>query len=84
MQLDSHKTKDLFSKIKDLVAKRKVLMMTEKIDKNFVQASANIHEVTYGEWRTVLNPVALCNSNTVVITSQALQEIKEWLQNEQG
>jgi large subunit ribosomal protein L4 len=84
MQLDTHKTKSLFIKIKELVAKRKVLMMTDKIDKNFVQASANIHEVTYGEWKTVLNPVDLCNSNTVVITSQAFNEIKEWLQNEQA
>ncbi len=79
LALPSHKTKDLKATIGKWLDHRKVLVLVEKIDSNFLMASRNLFEICYGEWQSTICPDLLFKSNLVVITKQALTEIEEWL-----
>lgn len=79
LKLDTHKTKDLHSKIKTWIDLRKVLVLTDSIDPNFLMASRNLHQIYYGLWQSTICPELLCDSNLLVVTKNALLEIEEWL-----
>lgn len=79
MKLDTHKTKDLVHKLAPWIAQRKILMLTDAIDPNFMLASRNLFEIYYGQWQSTVCPDVLTNSNLLVVTKQAMQEIEEWL-----
>lgn len=79
MEAGSSKSKEIRTSLKGLLETRKILLLTEKIDENFLLASRNFFELCYGEWRSLLSPELLCNANKVVITKNALSELEEWL-----
>lgn len=79
IKASTHKTKDLATKIQPWLDQRKVLVLTESLDANFLMASRNLYQICYGEWGSVLCPELLVNSNLLVVSKQAITEIQEWL-----
>ena len=79
LKLENHKTKELASKIQTWIDLRKVLVLTDSIDPNFLMASRNLHQIYYGLWQSTICPDLLCDSNLLVVTKKALIEIEEWL-----
>lgn len=73
----AHKTKELSSKIKDVGAKR-VLIIVEQVDANLALASRNIPYVEVIEAAN-LSPVSLVSADKVIATSGALRKIEEHL-----
>jgi large subunit ribosomal protein L4 len=76
---DSPKTSSLKSKITKWTDINRVLLLTNEIDTNFHLATRNFYEFNYGEWQYSLCPDKLSQSNLVVITKKAIEEVKEWL-----
>lgn len=79
IKASTHKTKDLAAKIQPWLDQRKVLVLTESLDANFLMASRNLYQICYGEWGSVLCPELLVNSNLLVVSKQAITEIQGWL-----
>lgn len=73
----SPKTKELNLRIKDINAKR-ILIVVENVDANLALASRNIPYVEVIE-ATNLNPVLLVSADKVIATSAALKQIEERL-----
>lgn len=74
---ETPKTKELSSKIKDVGAKR-VLIIVEQVDANLALASRNIPYVEVIEAAN-LSPVSLVSADKVIATSGALRKIEEQL-----
>ena len=76
--VDSAKTKGLIAKLKDLDVGQRPLIVTEEATENLYLSARNLR---YVEVRDVqgLDPVALVGADTVVMTSDAVKKIEEWL-----
>ncbi len=76
--LDSPKTSGMVSMLKDLEAGRRPLLVTEDATENLYLSARNL---PYVEVRDVqgLDPVALVGADTVVVTTDAVKKIEEWL-----
>jgi len=77
LSVDSHKTKDLMSKLADMEA-TDVLVITDELDKNLVLASRNLPRVDVADV-TGINPVSLLRNKKVLITKRALEKLGAWL-----
>lgn len=73
----SPKTKDLNTKIKDIDAKR-ILILVESVDANLALASRNIPYVEVIEAAN-LSPVSLVSADKVIATPGALKQLEERL-----
>jgi large subunit ribosomal protein L4 len=76
--VDAPKTSGLVSKLKDLNVGQRPLIVTEEASESLYLSARNL---PYVEVRDVqgLDPVALVGADSVVITSQAVKKIEEWL-----
>jgi large subunit ribosomal protein L4 len=76
--LDAPKTQGLIAKLKGLEVGRRPLIVTEDATENVFLSARNL---PYVQVRDVqgLDPVALVGADTVVITSDAVKKIEEWL-----
>jgi large subunit ribosomal protein L4 len=72
------KTKGLVSKLKDLDVGQRPLIVTEEASEHLYLSARNL---PYVQVRDVqgLDPVALVGADTVVVTSDAVKKIEEWL-----
>ncbi|PZO66066.1 MAG: 50S ribosomal protein L4 [Pseudoxanthomonas suwonensis] len=77
-EIDTPKTAGLIARLKDLQVGKRPLIVTEEANDNLFLASRNI---PYVQVRDVqgLDPVALVGADTVVITTDAVKKIEEWL-----
>ena len=76
--VDAPKTKGLIAKLKDLNVGQRPLLVTEEASESLYLSARNL---PYVEVRDVqgLDPVALVGADTVVMTSDAVKKIEEWL-----
>jgi large subunit ribosomal protein L4 len=76
--VDAIKTKGLIAKLKDLNVGQRPLIVTEEATENLYLSARNLR---YVEVRDVqgLDPVSLVGADTVVMTSDAIKKIEEWL-----
>ena len=76
--IDAPKTKGLVAKLAELKAGKRPLIVTEEATDNLYLSARNL---PYVQVRDVqgLDPVALVGADTVVITSDAVKKIEEWL-----
>jgi large subunit ribosomal protein L4 len=76
--VDAAKTSGLVSKLGELNVGRRPLIVTEDASENLYLSARNL---PYVQVRDVqgLDPVALVGADTVVITSDAVKKIEEWL-----
>ena len=76
--VDAPKTKGLIAKLKDLNVGQRPLIVTEEASEHLYLSARNLR---YVEVRDVqgLDPVALVGADTVVMTSDAVKKIEEWL-----
>lgn len=76
--VDAPKTSGLVARLKDLQVGQRPLIVTEEANDNLFLASRNI---PYVQVRDVqgLDPVSLVGADTVVITTDAVKKIEEWL-----
>jgi len=76
--LDSTKTTGLIARLKDLEVGRRPLIVTEEASEHLYLSARNI---PYVEVRDVqgLDPASLVGADTVVITTDAVKKIEEWL-----
>ncbi len=76
--VDAVKTKGLIAKLKDLNVGQRPLIVTEEATENLYLSARNLR---YVEVRDVqgLDPVSLVGADTVVMTSDAVKKIEEWL-----
>ena len=77
-EIDSPKTKAMIAKLKGLEVGRRPLIVTEEASESVYLSARNL---PYVEVRDVqgLDPVALVGADTVVMTSEAVKKIEEWL-----
>lgn len=77
--MDSPKTTGMIAKLKDLnVTGRRPLIVTEDATENVYLSARNLRYVQVRDVQG-LDPVALVGADTVVITSDAVKKIEEWL-----
>ena len=78
LDLDAPKTSGLVARLKELEAGRRPLLVTEEATENLYLSARNL---PYVEVRDVqgLDPVALVGADSVVMTSDAVKKIEEWL-----
>ena len=76
--VDAPKTAGLVTKLKDLNAGKRPLIVTEDATENLYLSARNL---PYVEVRDVqgLDPVSLVGADTVFVTVDALKKIEEWL-----
>ena len=76
--VDAPKTSGLVSKLGELKVGQRPLIVTEDASENLYLSARNL---PYVQVRDVqgLDPVALVGADTVVITSDAVKKIEEWL-----
>jgi large subunit ribosomal protein L4 len=76
--VDAPKTKGLVARLKDLNVGQRPLIVTEEATENLYLSARNLR---YVEVRDVqgLDPVAFVGADTVVMTSDAVKKIEEWL-----
>ena len=77
LTVDSHKTKDLVSKLADMKA-TDVFVITDELDKNLELASRNLPRVDVADVAGI-NPVSLLRNKKVLITKPALEKLGAWL-----
>lgn len=75
--VDSPKTKQLVSKLKDL-GLQDVLIVTKEVDENLFLASRNLHKVDVRDVQGV-DPVSLIGFDKVLITADAVKQLEEAL-----
>ena len=77
-ELDRPKTTGMIAKLKELNVGRRPLIVTEEATENVFLSARNL---PYVEVRDVqgLDPVALVGADSVVMTSDAVKKIEEWL-----
>ena len=76
--LDSPKTTGMIAKLKDLEVGRRPLIVTEDATENVYLSARNLRYVQVRDVQG-LDPVALVGADTLVITSDAVKKIEEWL-----
>jgi len=78
LDLDAPKTSGMVAMLKDLKVGQRPLLVTEEASENLYLSARNLR---YVEVRDVqgLDPVALVGADTVVMTSDAVKKIEEWL-----
>ena len=78
LDLDAPKTSGLVTRLKELEAGRRPLLVTEEASENLYLSARNL---PYVEVRDVqgLDPVALVGADSVLITAEAVKKIEEWL-----
>ena len=76
--VDAPKTQGLIAKLKDLNVGQRPLIVTEEASEHLYLSARNLR---YVEVRDVqgLDPVALVGADSVVMTSDAVKKIEEWL-----
>jgi large subunit ribosomal protein L4 len=76
--VDAPKTRGLIAKLGELKVGQRPLIVTEEATENLYLSARNLR---YVEVRDVqgLDPVALVGADTVVMTSDAVKKIEEWL-----
>ncbi|WP_027080652.1 50S ribosomal protein L4 [Luteimonas mephitis] len=76
--VEASKTKALVSKLKDHELGRRPLIVTEEASEHLYLSARNL---PYVEVRDVqgLDPVALVSADSVLVTSDAVKKIEEWL-----
>ena len=76
--VDAPKTAGLIGRLKELETGRRPLIVTEEASDNLYLSARNL---AYVQVRDVqgLDPVALVGADTVVITTDAVKKIEEWL-----
>jgi large subunit ribosomal protein L4 len=77
-ELDSAKTSGMVAKLESLKVGRRPLIVTEEASENLFLSARNL---PYVQVRDVqgLDPVALVGADSVVMTSDAVKKIEEWL-----
>jgi large subunit ribosomal protein L4 len=77
-EVDAIKTSGLVSKLKDYDLGRRPLIVTEEASENLYLSARNL---PYVEVRDVqgLDPVSLVGADSVLITTDAVKKIEEWL-----
>ena len=78
LSIDSPKTSGMITMLKDLEVGRRPLLVTEDATENLYLSARNL---SYVEVRDVqgLDPVALVGADSVVMTTDAIKKIEEWL-----
>ena len=78
LDIESPKTKGMISMLKDLGAGRRPLLVTEDATENLYLSARNL---PYVEVRDVqgLDPVALVGAQNVIMTTEAVKKVEEWL-----
>ena len=78
LDLDAPKTSGMVAMLKDLKVGQRPLLVTEEATENLYLSARNLR---YVEVRDVqgLDPVSLVGADTVVMTSDAVKKIEEWL-----
>ena len=76
--IDAPKTKGMVAKLAELKAGKRPLIVTEEATDNLYLSARNL---PYVQVRDVqgLDPVALVGADTVVVTTDAVKKIEEWL-----
>ncbi len=76
--IDAPKTKGLVAKLAELKAGKRPLIVTEEATDNLYLSARNL---PYVQVRDVqgLDPVALVGADTVLVTTDAVKKIEEWL-----
>jgi large subunit ribosomal protein L4 len=76
--VEASRTKDLVAKLKDYDLGRRPLIVTEEASEHLYLSARNL---PYVEVRDVqgLDPVALVSADSVLVTSDAVKKIEEWL-----
>ena len=77
LDIDTHKTKDLSKKLKDL-GLNEVMIVTHELNKNLYLSSRNIPRVAAIEVKSV-DPVSLLRFEKVLITAEGLKKFEEIL-----
>lgn len=77
-QVETHKTKDLLTKLKDYNTYRKVLIITEAVEENLYLAARNLANVDVRDVAAV-DPVCLVGTEMIVMTAPALKQVEELL-----
>ena len=77
-EVEAPKTKGLVAKLAELKAGKRPLIVTEEATDNLYLSARNL---PYVQVRDVqgLDPVALVGADTVVVTTNAVKKIEEWL-----
>ncbi len=77
-EVDAPKTSGLVSKLKELEVGRRPLIVTEQASDHLYLSARNL---PYVQVRDVqgLDPVALVGADSVIVTSDAVKKIEEWL-----
>ena len=78
LNVDSPKTKELVGKLKKL-NQEDVLIISDKLDENLSLSARNLHKVHVCEAGNI-DPVNLVGHEAVIMTSQAVKHVEEWLQ----
>jgi large subunit ribosomal protein L4 len=78
LDLDAPKTSGMVAMLKDLKVGQRPLLVTEEATENLYLSARNLRYVEVRDGQG-LDPVALVGADTVVITSDAVKKIEEWL-----
>src|SRR3546814_5927386 len=80
--VEASKTSGLVSKLKDFELGRRPLIVTEEASEHLYLSARNL---PYVDVRDVqgLDPVALVTADSVLVTSDAVKKIEEWLRSEE-
>lgn len=78
LELSSHKTKDLLSKLNDYQLTGRLVIVVEAVDENLYLAARNLPMVDVRDV-AALDPACLVGAEKVLTTAAALKQIEEWL-----
>lgn len=76
--MDSPKTKDLAGKLRSL-GREDALIISHSVDDNLSLSARNLHKVYVCDAGRI-DPVVLIGYQAVIMTSQAVKQVEEWLQ----
>jgi large subunit ribosomal protein L4 len=77
-KMDAPKTKDLATRLKKF-DQETVLIVSDNTDENLVLSARNLHRVLVCDV-SHMDPVSLVGFERVVMTTQAVKQVEEWLQ----
>jgi len=78
LKVDAPKTKDLVNQLKKF-DQGSILIVNDSVDENLSLSARNLHNVHVLDARHI-DPVSLVGFEVVVMTSQAVKQVEEWLQ----
>lgn len=78
LKVDAPKTRDLAVQLKKF-DKGSILIVSDSVDENMSLSARNLHNIHVLDARH-LDPVSLVGFEMVVMTSQAVKQVEEWLQ----